>query len=98
MKIYQGDRTIDGVVVEVDGAELPPHREVHQFSDAAFEWGYEGAAATQLALALIYDHSGDAGLAQRMAAPFMALVTANFGNDWELTSQDIELALTQLAA
>ena len=42
MKIYQGRRTMDGVVVTVDGAPLPVHDEVKQFTKYGFEWTYEG--------------------------------------------------------
>ncbi|WP_294923541.1 DUF6166 domain-containing protein [uncultured Paracoccus sp.] len=96
MKTYTGDRTIDGVVVEVNGQDLPSHTDVKRFTNADYEWGYEGLAATQLAFALLYDHSGDASLAIRLARPFMREVTANFGNEWEMTSADMDSAITRL--
>lgn len=98
MKIYTGDRTIDGVVVTVDGEDLPAHAEVKTFSDASFEWGYEGLAATQLAFAMLYDHTGDAESSARLARSFMQEVTANFGNDWEMSSADIDHAIRQIDA
>ena len=96
MKTYTGDRTIDGVVVEVSGQELPSHTEIKQYTDADFEWGFEGLAATQLAFAMLYDHLGDADSAIRLAKPFMKMVTANFGNDWEMTSADMDSAIAQI--
>jgi hypothetical protein len=38
MKIYEGRRTIDGLVVTVDGAPLSEHGEVKQFTRYGFEW------------------------------------------------------------
>lgn len=96
MKIYAGDRTIDGVVVTVDGRDLPAHAEVKKFTNADFEWGYEGIAATQLAFAMLYDHTGDAESSARMAKAFMQEVTANFGNDWEMSSADMDYAIRQI--
>ena len=96
MKTYIGDRTIDGVVVEVNGQSLPNHTDIKQFTNADYEWGYEGLAATQLAFAMLYDHSGDASLAIRLAKPFMEEVTANFGNEWEMTTADMSAAIAQI--
>lgn len=96
MKTYNGDRTIDGVVVTVDGQDLPDYAELKSFTNAGFEWSFEGPAATQLAFALLYDHTGDAALSARLAQPMMRDVTANLSNDWELTSADIETAIGQL--
>jgi hypothetical protein len=32
-----------------------------------------------------------------MVEPFMRAIVANFGNEWEMTSTDLDLALTTLA-
>ncbi len=50
---------MDGLVVTVDGAPLPPHYEVKQFTKRGFEWTYEGTSPQQLALAILFDHTGD---------------------------------------
>lgn len=97
MKTYLGDRTIDGVIVTVNGEDLPDYAELEEYCNAGFEWSYEGVAATQLAFALIYDATGDIELARRTAEPFMEEVTANLGNDWEMTDEDIRAALSQIA-
>jgi Family of unknown function (DUF6166) len=97
MKIYIGDRTIDGVKVTVDGAPLDPCINVMEFTRNGFEWSYEGPEPRQLALALLVDHLGDKAVAMAMAEPFMRAIVANFGNEWEMTSDDIDLALTTLA-
>lgn len=97
MKRYMGDRTIDGVKVTVEGAPLDPRVDVTEFSKNGFEWSYEGPEPRQLALALLLDHLGDKAKAMAMAEPFMSAVVANFGNEWEMTSADIDEALVALS-
>ena len=97
MKHYAGDRTIDGVKVTVDGAPLDPCMNVMEFSKNGFEWSYEGPEPRQLALALLVDHLCDNAAAKTMVEPFMRAIVANFGNEWEMTSDDIDLAVTTLA-
>ena len=97
MKHYAGDRTIDGVKVTVDGAPLDPRVNFMEFSKNGFEWSYEGPETRQLALALLADHLGDAAAAKAAVEPFMRAIVANFGNEWEMSSADIDLALAGLA-
>jgi hypothetical protein len=97
MKHYAGDRTIDGVKVTVDGAPLDPRVNFMEFSKNGFEWSYEGPEPRQLALALLADHLGDAVAAKAAVEPFMRAIVANFGNEWEMSSADIDLALAGLA-
>lgn len=96
MKHYAGDRTIDGVKVTVDGSPLDPRTDIAEFTKNGFEWSYEGPEPRQLALALLADHLGDAAAARTAVDPFMRAVVANFGNEWEMTSSDIDLALKAL--
>jgi Family of unknown function (DUF6166) len=56
MKVYEGRRTIDGIVVTVDGNRLPEHYEIRQFTNRGFEWTYEGTSPRQLALAILFDY------------------------------------------
>ena len=98
MKHYLGDRTIDGVKVTVDGAPLDPRVDVMEFTRNGFEWSYEGPEPRQLALALLVDHLGDNAAAKIMVEPFMRAIVANFGNEWEMTSDDMDLAVTALAS
>jgi Family of unknown function (DUF6166) len=97
MKCYAGDRTIDGVKVTVDNAPLDPRVDVVEFTKNGFEWSYEGPEPRQLALALLLDHLGDREKAKASVEPFMGAVVANFGNEWEMTSADIDQALAVLS-
>ena len=90
---YEGKRSIDGLVVTVDGAPLDEHYEVQRFTTWGFEWTYEGPSPQQLALAILYDHLADKEQAIRLSKPFMHKVVADLDNDWTLTSSDIERAI-----
>jgi hypothetical protein len=89
MKIYEGRRTMDGLVVTVDGAPLPEHYQVKQFTKYGFEWTYEGDSPRQLALAILFDHLGDAGRAVALSEPFMKSVIANLDNDWRISGDEV---------
>jgi hypothetical protein len=97
MKVYKGDRTIDGVIVTVDEEPLPQRLDVKDLSDDGFEWSFEGPASAQLALAILVDHLDDAQKALRLYEPFMKEVVANFSNEWVLTSEDIDEAINALS-
>jgi hypothetical protein len=93
MKTYEGKRTIDGIVVTVDGRRLPEHYEVKQFTKYGFEWTYDGDSPRQLALAILFDHLDDKDRAIALSTPYMQDVIANLDNDWTLTGDDIETYL-----
>ncbi|MGI9479234.1 MAG: DUF6166 domain-containing protein [Hyphomicrobiaceae bacterium] len=96
MKTYAGDRTIDGIVVTVDGEPLDQRLDLKTITDDGFEWSFEGPASAQLALAILADHTGDDAKALRLHEPFMREIVANFANEWQLTSDDVEDAVTAL--
>lgn len=98
MKTYRGDRTIDGVMVTVDGVPLDPRTDLIELSRNGFEWSYEGPEPGQLALALLADHWGDDARAKAAWDAFMRQVVANFGNEWEMTNADIDAALAEMPA
>ena len=98
MKIYAGKRTIDGLLVTVDGEPLSEHYEVKRFTTFGFEWGYDGESPQQLALGILVDNLGDSDRAVRLSAPFMRQVVANLDNDWELRGAEIAAAVRSLAA
>jgi Family of unknown function (DUF6166) len=95
-KVYHGDRTIDGIVVTVDGEPLDAHTATKCYSRNGFEWSYEGPEPSQLAYAILVDHLGDATQAEQLQAAFMRSVVANFQNEWEMTSADIDRVLQRL--
>jgi hypothetical protein len=98
MKTYAGSRTIDGLVVTVDGQRLDEHYEVKRFTKYGFEWTYEGESPQQLALAILYDHLADKDRAITLSRLFMKAVVANLDNDWTFTGDDIETFIHQSVA
>ena len=98
MKIYQGKRTIDGLVVTVDGQPLGEHYEAKRFTKFGFEWTYEGDSPQQLALAILADYLGDNARAIRLSEPFMKQVVANLDNDWQLTGTEVDAAVRSIEA
>jgi Family of unknown function (DUF6166) len=97
VKTYQGKRTMDGLVVTVDGEPLPEHYDIKQFTKRGFEWTYEGTSPRQLALAILFDHLGDKERAVALSEPYMKDVIANLDNDWVLTAGDIDAYLRRHA-
>jgi hypothetical protein len=97
MKNYAGKRTIDGLVVTVDGSRLDEHYDVKRFTKYGFEWTYEGESPQQLALAILYDHLGDKDRAIALSEPFMRTVVANLDNDWTLSSDSVDAFIRQSA-
>ena len=98
MKTYAGDRTIDGIVVTVDGQPLDQRLDLRRFSENGFEWTYEGPESRQLALAILADHLGDTDRALSLVEPFMREVVAYFDNTWEMTSDDVAAAIEAFAS
>ena len=95
-KVYRGDRTIDGIMVTVDGEPLDERYDIHQFTALGFEWTYVGDSPQQLALALLADHFEDDKKALEHSEQFMQKVIADLDNEWEMTSADIDAALASI--
>jgi len=95
-RMYLGDRTIDGAQVTVDGVSLNPALEVKTFTDHGFEWGFDGDGPRQLALAILSEHLNNPEEALSHCELFMTRVIANFGNEWEMSSKDIDTALSNI--
>lgn len=96
MKVYSGTRTIDGILVTVDGRPLDERQDLAKYSANGFEWSYEGPEPSQLAFAILHDHLGDAPAAKALTDTFMRAIVANFDNDWSLTSSDVAGAVDAL--
>ena len=96
MRTFEGKRTIDGLVVTVDGKPLSEHYDVKRFTTWGFEWTYEGDSPQQLALAILVEQLADKERAIRLSEPFMRKVVANLDNDWVLTGAEIEDAISQI--
>lgn len=97
MKTYAGTRTIDGLLVTVDGAPLATRQDVRKFSDAGFEWGYVGAAPQQLALAILYDHLGNPDAALSASENFMKKAVSIFDNEWTMSTDEVQSVLAKEA-
>ena len=93
MSNYEGKRTIDGLVVTVDGKRLDEHYDVKRFTKYGFEWTYEGESPQQLALAILFDYLGDKDRAIRLSKPFMKEIVANLDNDWTISGDQIHVFL-----
>jgi hypothetical protein len=93
MKTYEGKRTIDGLVVTVDGKRLDEHYDVKRFTKYGFEWTYEGESPQQLALAILFDYLGNKDRAIRLSDPFMKEIVANLDNDWTISGDKIDVFL-----
>jgi hypothetical protein len=98
VRTFEGKRTIDGLVVTVDGKPLSEHYDVKRFTTWGFEWTYEGDSPRQLALAILVEHLGDKERAVRLSETFMRNVVANLDNDWTLTASDIDAAVKEMEA
>ena len=90
MKTYAGKRTIDGLVVTIDGKRLDEHYDVKRFTKYGFEWTYEGDSPQQLALAILFEQLGDKDRAIKLSEPFMKQVVANLDNDWTLAGDAVD--------
>ena len=95
-RVFRGDRTIDGAEVTVDGAALDQRLSLKTFTDHGFDWSYEGDSPRQLALAILAEHLDDDAAALKLAEHFMIRVVANFGNEWEMTTADIDTAIANI--
>ena len=96
MKIYEGKRGFDGLLVTVDGQKLSEHYAVKQFTSWGFEWTYEGESPQQLALAILYDFTGDKIRSIGMSDAFMRTIIANLDNDWQLTGEQVARAIADI--
>jgi hypothetical protein len=98
VRTFEGKRTIDGLVVTVDGRPLAEHYDVKRFTTWGFEWTYEGDSPQQLALAILVEQLGDKQRAIRFSEQFMRKIVANLDNDWTLTGSEVDAAVREIEA
>ena len=98
MKHYTGDRTMNGIQVLVDSEPLDPRFDLRMIAKNGFEWSYEGDEPRQLALARLADYLGGDDRALALYEGLMRRIVANFGNEWEMTGEDIDSALSNIGA
>ena len=85
------------VVMRPDDMELEvgPSLALRAYSPDGFDWGCEGGGPSQLALALILDHTGDADLALRWHQDFRAAFVLGWGVGWVLPVAVLDRWLTE---
>ena len=95
-KIYKG---VQPGIVTVDGKPLDLRLDLWDHSLTGFNWGYGGSGPAQLALAILADHLGDDKQALALYQDFKWAVVAHMPIDesWELTSEEVDLALREMA-
>lgn len=98
---YCGVRLPEGAHVTIttkagqDVLPLAPSLRLRNHSPTGFEWGYMGSGPAQLALAILLDYYGDAGLAQARYQLFKAEVVSLFAETWTLTGAEIDAAMAR---
>lgn len=102
MKLYRGTRTDFDLVVTVNGELLDPgpSQKLRNHSPDGFNWSYAGSGPAQLALAILFDVTGDAEIALSNYQDFKRQFVEHFEDEWALTEDDIRhwLSLSQTKA
>ena len=92
-KIYRGYRNpgAEDVRVLVDEHVLDPapSQQLHNHSPAGFNWGYSGSGPAQLALAILFDATGEAELALTHYQDFKRQFVAQWEGTWQITEEEI---------
>lgn len=70
-----------------------PSRELWNHSQE-FNWGYGGSGPAQLALALLFDVTGDRDLSVQLHQRYKWEQVAAWGDEWQTTSQEIRAWVT----
>lgn len=92
-KIYKGIKTNEiKPTVTCNGELLDPHYEIEGKSwPGTFEWGYGGGGPRRLAIAILFEVTGNAKTAEEYAQPFVEDVISKLGREWELSDFDVML-------
>lgn len=92
-KVYEGIRDEEGPVVLIDGLILQPgpSQKLYNHSPDGFEWGYGGSGPAQLALAILYDFTGDRDLALKNYQDFKQCFIANARREgFQINASEVE--------
>jgi hypothetical protein len=92
---YAGTRINSGcgsqLVTKDDNILMPgPSQKLYNHSPDGFNWGYGGSGPAQLALALLYDVTGDKELSVRLHQAFKWKFVAGWSASWEITGEEIK--------
>jgi hypothetical protein len=95
MSLYAGFKHSGGcgpqLVSKDDNLFLPgPSQKLYNHSPDGFNWGYGGSGPAQLALALLYDVTGDQELSIKEHQHFKRTFVAGWGDEWQITTEEIE--------
>ncbi len=99
MVTYRSIKVNDGCghqpVYKVEGGRATvlspkPSQEIWNHSPDGFNFSYGGSGPAQLALAILYDVTGDKELSVRLHQDFKWQVVAGWGDKWEISSEEIE--------
>jgi len=87
---YRGYRHSGGAgpqLVTKDDDILDPRasQKIWNHSPDGFNWGYQGSGPAQLALALLYDATGDKDVSVRLHQEFKRAFVAGWGDTWGIT-------------
>lgn len=66
-----------------------PSQKLYNHSPGGFNWGYGGSGPAQLALALLYDVTGDKEVSLANYQEFKWQYVARWKDNWEITSEEI---------
>lgn len=99
MKLFIGKRPlahpVDVIVVEDRKfITLNPRHDLINHSPDGFEWGYAGSGPSQLALAILALITSDE-IALRHYQAFKVAFVQNFGDEWEMSEEQILKWLSQ---
>ncbi len=85
-------------VIQTRRRALPVCLEIREHSPTGFGWGYAGSGPAQLALALLVDALGDAGLAQTQYQTFKHEIVSGWTDTWQITAQQIQEFVVRASA
>lgn len=97
MAEYTGSRYRSGPQVLKDGIPLSPEASqgIWNHSPTGFEWGYGGSGPAQLALALLFDATGNRLDSVAFHQQFKWGFVCKWGATWKITSEEIEAWVEQ---